>query len=109
MYRDLSWLGDPIEIQGLTRAFRKWTDRIGFCAIGSVKTNIGHAAHAAGIAGFRKMLTQVASVAPMRRNVTQDDVGNAAAFLCSDLAAGVTGEVLYVDGGYSHVGMSFPE
>ena len=49
-------LGDPIEIQGLTRAFRKWTDRTGFCAIGSVKTNIGHAAHAAGIAGFLKVV-----------------------------------------------------
>ncbi|MGE4048055.1 MAG: SDR family NAD(P)-dependent oxidoreductase, partial [Acetobacteraceae bacterium] len=47
-------LGDPIEIEGLTRAFRRWTDRTGFCAIGSVKTNIGHAAHAAGIAGFLK-------------------------------------------------------
>jgi len=37
------------------------------------------------------------------------DVGNAAAFLCSDLAAGITGEIVYVDGGFSHVGMSFPE
>jgi enoyl-[acyl-carrier protein] reductase I len=45
-------------------------------------------------------------VAPLRRNVDIDDVGNAAAFLCSDLAAGITGEILYVDGGYSSVGMS---
>jgi enoyl-[acyl-carrier protein] reductase I len=51
----------------------------------------------------------VAEVAPLRRNVTQQDVGNAAAFLCSDLAAGITGEILYVDGGFSTVGMSFPE
>ena len=64
---------------------------------------------AAGIGGFRKMLARVAEVAPLRRNVTQEDVGNAAAFLCSDLAAGVTGEILYVDGGFSTVGMSFPE
>ncbi len=64
---------------------------------------------AAGIGGFRKMLSKVAEVAPLRRNVTQEDVGNAAAFLCSDLAAGVTGEILYVDGGFSTVGMSFPE
>ncbi|MCW5698130.1 MAG: KR domain-containing protein [Bauldia sp.] len=49
-------LGDPIEIEGLTRAFRHWTDRTGFCAIGSVKTNIGHAAHAAGIAGLLKVV-----------------------------------------------------
>jgi enoyl-[acyl-carrier protein] reductase I len=46
-------------------------------------------------------------VNPLRRNVTQEEVGNAAAFLCSDLAAAITGEVLHVDGGYSTVGMSF--
>jgi len=63
---------------------------------------------AAGIPGFRKMLSRVAEVAPLRRNVTLEDVGNAAAFLCSDLAAGITGEILYVDSGYSTVGMSFP-
>ena len=62
---------------------------------------------AAGIPGFRKMLHHVEAAAPLRRSVTTDDVGNAAAFLCSDLAAGITGEVLYVDGGYSQVGMSF--
>ena len=64
---------------------------------------------AAGIGGFRKMLSRVAEVSPLRRNVTQADVGNAAAFLCSDLAAGITGEILYVDGGFSTVGMSFPD
>ncbi len=64
---------------------------------------------AAGIGGFRKMLSRVAEVAPLRRNVTLEDVGNTAAFLCSDLASGITGEVLYVDAGYSHVGMAFPE
>ncbi|HEY5718990.1 MAG TPA: SDR family oxidoreductase, partial [Gammaproteobacteria bacterium] len=62
---------------------------------------------AAGIPGFRKMLHHVEAAAPLRRSVTTDDVGNAAAFLCSDLAAGITGEVLYVDAGYSQVGMSF--
>ena len=51
----------------------------------------------------------MAEVAPLRRTVTQQDVGNAAAFLCSDLAAGITGEIVYVDGGFSTVGMSFPE
>ena len=64
---------------------------------------------AAGIPGFRKMLGHVASMAPLKRNVTTEDVGKAATFLCSDLASGVTGEILYVDGGYSTVGMSFPE
>jgi len=64
---------------------------------------------AAGIGGFRKILNHVADMTPLRRNVTIDDVGNAAAFLCSDLAAGVTGEILYVDAGYSHVGMVLDE
>jgi len=61
---------------------------------------------AAGIGGLRDMLHYMAKAAPLRRNVTIDDVGNAAAFLCSDLAAGITGEILYVDAGYSTVGMS---
>jgi enoyl-[acyl-carrier protein] reductase I len=64
---------------------------------------------AAGVAGFRKMLSHVAEIAPLRRNVTPENVGNAAAFLCSDLAAGITGEILYVDGGFNTVGMSFPQ
>jgi enoyl-[acyl-carrier protein] reductase I len=53
-------------------------------------------------------LSHVAEIAPLRRNVTPENVGNAAAFLCSDLAAGITGEILYVDGGFNTVGMSFP-
>jgi enoyl-[acyl-carrier protein] reductase I len=60
---------------------------------------------AAGIAGFRKMLSHVEEVSPIRRNVTPEDVGNAAAFLCSDLAAGISSEILYVDGGYNTIGM----
>lgn len=61
---------------------------------------------ASGIGGFRKILGHVAAVAPLRRNVTIEDVGNAAAFLCSDLASGITGEIIYVDNGYSTVGMT---
>ncbi|MFF2886822.1 amino acid adenylation domain-containing protein [Paenibacillus sp. NPDC057967] len=49
-------LGDPIEIDGLTRAFRRYTDKKQFCAIGSLKTNIGHLDHAAGIAGLLKAI-----------------------------------------------------
>jgi enoyl-[acyl-carrier protein] reductase I len=64
---------------------------------------------AAGIPGLRRMLAHVAQASPIRRNVSQEDVGKAAAFLCSDMASGVTGEILYVDGGFSTVGMSFPE
>jgi enoyl-[acyl-carrier protein] reductase I len=76
--------------------------RVNGISAGPIKT-----LSAAGIAGFRKMLARVAEVAPMRRNVTLEDVGNTAAFLCSDLAAGITGEILYVDGGFNTVGMSF--
>lgn len=60
---------------------------------------------ASGISGFRGFLDFVEKTAPLRRNVTIDDVGNVAAFLCSDLAAGVTGEITYVDSGFSTVGM----
>src|SRR5919109_4133779 len=58
---------------------------------------------AAGIAGFSRILKFVEENAPLRRNVSTEDVGNAAAFLLSDLAAAVTGEILYVDAGFSHV------
>ena len=57
----------------------------------------------AGISGFGKILKFVEEQSPMRRNVSTEDVGNAAAFLLSDLAAGITGEILYVDSGFSHV------
>jgi enoyl-[acyl-carrier protein] reductase I len=77
--------------------------RVNAISAGPIKT-----LSAAGIPGLRKMLSLVAATAPIKRNVTIDDVGNAAAFLCSDLAAGISGEVLYVDGGFHTVGMSFP-
>jgi enoyl-[acyl-carrier protein] reductase I len=58
---------------------------------------------ASGIKGFGKILSVVAAQSPIRRNVTIDDVGNVAAFLLSDLAAGVSAEITYVDGGFSQV------
>lgn len=58
---------------------------------------------AAGISGFGRILKFVEDNAPLRRNVTTDDVGNAAAFLMSDLAAGITGEITYVDCGFNTV------
>jgi enoyl-[acyl-carrier protein] reductase I len=63
---------------------------------------------ASGIKGFGKILSVVAATSPIRRNVTIEDVGNVAAFLLSDLAGGVSAEITYVDGGFSHVvgGMS---
>jgi enoyl-[acyl-carrier protein] reductase I len=60
---------------------------------------------ASGIADFRNLLKQVEERTPLRRNVTIEEVGNAAAFLCSDLASGVTGDVLYVDTGYNILGL----
>jgi len=63
---------------------------------------------AAGIAGMGRLLKFVAEHAPLRRNVTTEDVGNAAVFLLSDLAAGVTGEVLYVDCGFRNVVAGIP-
>ncbi|HET9651560.1 MAG TPA: SDR family oxidoreductase [Usitatibacter sp.] len=60
---------------------------------------------ASGVGDFGKLLACVARNAPLHRNVTTEEVGNVAAFLCSDLASGVTGEVTYVDCGYSIVGV----
>ncbi|MEX0384451.1 UNVERIFIED_CONTAM: enoyl-ACP reductase [Spiribacter pallidus] len=61
---------------------------------------------ASGIGDFRKMLDYNAASAPMRRNVDIDEVGNASAFLCSELASGITGEVVHVDGGFHAVALS---
>lgn len=61
---------------------------------------------ASGIKSFRKMLSETEKQTPLRRNVTIDEVGNAAAFLCSDLASGITGEVIFVDGGFNTTGMA---
>jgi len=61
---------------------------------------------ASGISNFREMLSKAESAAPLRKNVTIEEVGNAAAFLCSDLASGITGEILYVDAGYNIVGLA---
>ncbi len=61
---------------------------------------------ASGISGFRKMLEAFEQAAPLRRCVSIEEVGNVAAFLCSDLASGVTGEVTYVDAGFNNIAMS---
>ncbi len=75
--------------------------RVNAVSAGPIKTLA-----AAGIAGFRKILGHVEDNAPLRRTVTIEDVGNVAAFLSSDLALGVTGEVTYVDAGYNILGMT---
>ena len=80
--------------------------RVNAISAGPIKTLA-----AAGIGGFGKILKFVEQHAPLRRNVTIEDVGNAAAFLLSDMAAAITGEILYVDAGFSHVvaGIGAPE
>ena len=74
--------------------------RVNAISAGPIKTLA-----AAGISNFRKMLDYVEAHAPLRRNVGIEDVGNTAAFLCSDLAAGITGEIIYVDSGFHIIGM----
>ena len=64
---------------------------------------------ASGVKNFRKMLTSYAKRAPLGRTVTTDEVGNVAAFLCSDLASGITGEITYVDGGFNTSALSIDE
>jgi enoyl-[acyl-carrier protein] reductase I len=61
---------------------------------------------ASGISGFRKMLEAFERSAPLRRCISIEEVGNVAAFLCSDLASGITGEVTYVDGGFNTIAMA---
>ena len=74
--------------------------RVNAISAGPIKTLA-----ASGIKGFKGMLHVVEERAPLRRNVTQEDVGASALFLCSDLGAAVTGETLYVDAGYNILGM----
>ena len=74
--------------------------RVNAISAGPIKTLA-----AAGISNFRKMLDLMERTAPLRRNITIEEVGNTAAFLCSDLASGITGEVTYVDAGYNITGM----
>ncbi|AFJ03637.1 Enoyl-(acyl-carrier-protein) reductase (NADH) [Methylophaga frappieri] len=74
--------------------------RVNAVSAGPIKTLA-----AAGIGDFGKMLAYGERNSPLRRNVTIDEVGNVAAFLCSDLASGITGEITYVDAGYNIVGI----
>ncbi|MHA6203831.1 enoyl-ACP reductase FabI [Dyella soli] len=75
--------------------------RVNAISAGPIKTLA-----AAGIANFRRMLDHVDQHAPLRRSVTIDEVGNVGAFLCSDLASGITGEITHVDAGYNILGMA---
>ncbi|NOZ09673.1 MAG: enoyl-ACP reductase [Gammaproteobacteria bacterium] len=74
--------------------------RVNAISAGPIKTLA-----AAGIKGFKKMIDFYEKTAPLGRSVDIDEVGNAAAFLCSDLASGITAEIMYVDGGFNTVGI----
>ena len=78
--------------------------RVNAVSAGPIKTLA-----AASIGSFGKLYAYHAKHAPLRRNVTIDEVGNAAAFLCSDLASGITGEVTYVDGGFNTTALGTAE
>jgi enoyl-[acyl-carrier protein] reductase I len=70
--------------------------RINALSAGPVRT-----LSSAGVSGFKRLYREFAGVAPLRRNITIDDIGGAAVWLASDLSAGVTGEVIFVDAGYN--------
>ena len=75
--------------------------RVNAISAGPIKTLAG-----AGIKGFRSMLAHAEKGSALRRNVTIEEVGNTAAFLCSDLASGITGEIIYVDAGFRFMGFT---
>lgn len=78
--------------------------RVNAISAGPIKTLA-----AAGIGNFGKLLAYNERNAPLRRNVTIEEVGNAAAFLCSELASGITAEIVYVDGGFNSTALGAPE
>lgn len=78
--------------------------RVNAISAGSIRTLA-----ASGIKGFRKMLSHNQTVNPLRKNVTTEEVGNTAAFLCSDLASGITGEIVHVDAGFHLLAAMSPE
>ncbi|MDA8092514.1 MAG: enoyl-ACP reductase FabI [Betaproteobacteria bacterium] len=78
--------------------------RVNAISAGPIKTLA-----ASGIADFGKLLSVAEKTAPLRRNVTIEEVGNAAAFLCSDLASGITGEITYVDAGFNTTMGAIPD
>ncbi|GAA0330417.1 enoyl-ACP reductase FabI [Morganella psychrotolerans] len=88
-------------VRYMANAMGRETIRVNAVSAGPIRTLA-----ASGIKDFRKMLSHCEAVTPLRRTVTTEDVGNAAAFLCSDLAGGITGEILHVDGGFSIAAMN---
>ncbi len=90
-------------VRYLAYDFGKQNVRVNAVSAGPIRTLA-----AAGVSGFKTMYRQFAEMAPLHANVTIDDVGGAAVFLCSDLAGKTTGEVLYVDSGFNILGIPEP-
>lgn len=86
-------------VRYLAAALGDYNIRINAISAGAVKTLA-----ASGIKHFRRLLAYGEKVSPLKRNVTQEEVGNVAAFLCSDYASGITGEIIHVDAGLNTVG-----
>ncbi|SSN09558.1 enoyl-(acyl carrier protein) reductase [Klebsiella pneumoniae] len=102
----LSYLGAEraipnYNVMGLANAMGPEGVRVNAISAGPIRTLA-----ASGIKDFRKMLAHCEAVTPIRRTVTIEDVGNSAAFLCSNLSAGISGEVVHVDGGFNIAAMN---
>lgn len=94
-------------VMGLAKASLEANTRYMANAMGSINIRVNaisagpvRTLASSGIANFKKMLSYYQKQSPLRRNVTIEEIGNAAAFLCSDLSSGITGEIIYVDGGF---------
>ena len=117
----LSYLGavrtmPNYNVMGLAKASLEASVRYMAAALGPEGTRVNAVSAgpirtlaASGISNFGKLLAFNERNAPLRRNITIDEVGNAAAFLCSDLASGITGEIMYVDGGFNTVAIGNDE
>jgi len=88
-------------VRYLARDFGPQKIRVNAISAGPIRTLA-----AAGVTGFKGLYGRFAEVAPLRENVTIEDVGNAALFLASDLSARITGDVLYVDSGFNIIGIA---
>ena len=84
----------------LAASLGKYNIRVNAISAGPIKTLA-----ASGVKNFRKMLSQHSNKAPLGRTVTAEEVGNVAAFMCSDYASGITGEITYVDAGFNIAAM----
>ena len=114
----LSYLGSEraipnYNVMGIAKASLEANVRYMAVALGAEGTRVNAVSAgpirtlaASGINNFKSMLSKAADTAPLKRNVTIEEVGNVAAFLCSDLASGVTGEITYVDCGYNIAGLA---